>query len=42
MAILNILSDAACKNATTNGNKIRKLHDGGGLYLWIYADGRKY
>jgi len=23
-------------------NAIRKLHDGGGLYLWVYADGRKY
>ena len=40
--MLNILSDTACKNATTNGNEIRKLHDGGGLYLWVYADGRKY
>ena len=42
MARLNLFSDSECKNATTNGTKIRKLHDGGGLYLWVYADGRKY
>ncbi len=42
MAKLNILSDTACKNANAMGNEIRKLHDGGGLYLWVYADGRKY
>ena len=42
MAIKDSLSDAACKNATTEGSKIRKLHDGQGLYLWVYADGRKY
>jgi integrase len=39
---LNLLSDVECKNATTKGKVIRKLHDGGGLYLWVYADGRKY
>ena len=38
----NLLSAAECKNATSNGLGIRKLHDGGGLYLWIYLDGRKY
>ena len=38
----NRLSAAACKNATTNGAAIRKLHDGDGLYLWVYHDGRKY
>ena len=38
----NLLSDPGCKSATTKGNEIRKLHDGGGLYLWVYADGRKY
>jgi len=39
---LNLLSDTKCKSANTHGKKIRKLHDGGGLYLWVYADGRKY
>ena len=38
----NLLSAAECKNATSNGAKIRKIHDGDGLYLWIYLDGRKY
>ncbi len=38
----SLLSDTECKRATTKGNEIRKLHDGGGLYLWVYADGRKY
>ena len=42
MARLNLLSDVECKSATTKGKAIRKLHDGGGLYLWVYADGRKY
>ena len=37
-----LLSAAACKNATSNGAAIRKLHDGDGLYLWVYHDGRKY
>ena len=41
-AKLNLLGDLECKNATTEGKEIRKLHDGGGLYLWIYADGRRY
>jgi integrase len=38
----NLLSALECKNATSNGAAIRKLHDGDGLYLWLYADGRKY
>jgi integrase len=38
----NLLSAAGCKNATSNGASIRKLHDGDGLYLWVYLDGRKY
>ena len=38
----NLLSAAECKNATSNGANVRKLHDGNGLYLWIYLDGRKY
>ncbi len=42
MAKLNLLSDQECKSVTTKGTKIRKLHDGGGLYLWVYDDGRKY
>ncbi len=37
-----LLPAAECKNATSNGANIRKLHDGDGLYLWIYLDGRKY
>ena len=37
-----MLTDPKCKNATSEGNAIRKLADGGGLYLWVYADGRKY
>ncbi len=36
------LDNVTCKNATSEGKKIRKLHDGGGLYLWVYEDGRKY
>ena len=36
------LTIAPCKNATAEGNRIRKLHDGQGLYLWVYEDGRKY
>lgn len=42
MAKLNLLSDPECKNAITKGKEIRKLHDGGGLYLWVYSDGRTY
>jgi len=38
----NLLSAAECKNTTSNGAGIRKLHDGDGLYLWVYRDGRKY
>jgi integrase len=41
-AKLNLLTDPKCKNATSMEREIRKLHDGGGLYLWVYADGRKY
>ena len=42
MAIKELLTDLACKNAAAEGSKIRKLHDGQGLYLWVYEDGRKY
>ena len=38
----NLLSAVECKNATSKGAGIRKLHDGDGLYLWVYLDGRKY
>ncbi|MGO8753826.1 MAG: tyrosine-type recombinase/integrase [Gallionellaceae bacterium] len=38
----NLLSASECKNATSEGKAIRKLHDGGGLYLWVYADGGKF
>lgn len=37
-----MLTDPKCKNATSQSKAIRKLADGGGLYLWVYADGRKY
>lgn len=39
MAIKELLTDLACKNATAEDSKIRKLHDGQGLYLWVYEDG---
>lgn len=38
----NLLSPITCKNATSEGKSIKKLSDGGGLYLWVYTDGRKY
>jgi hypothetical protein len=38
----NLLSAVECKNATSKGLAIRKFHDGDGLYLWAYLDGRKY
>jgi len=41
-ASMNLLSAKECSNASSEGKAIRKLHDGGGLYLWIYADGRRY
>ena len=37
-----MLTDAKCRTATSQGKAIRKLADEGGLYLWVYADGRKY
>ena len=37
-----MLTDPKCRNATSEGKAIRKLSDGGGLYLWVYEDGRKY
>ena len=41
-ASLNLLTVKECVNATSADKAIRKLHDGGGLYLWVYYDGRKY
>ncbi len=41
-AKLNLLSELECKNATSEGRAIRKIHDGGGLYLWVYLDGSKF
>ncbi|MBI5862777.1 MAG: tyrosine-type recombinase/integrase [Rhodocyclales bacterium] len=38
----NTLTAKECDNATSGGKSIRKLHDGAGLYLWVYEDGRKY
>jgi hypothetical protein len=40
--VTTVLTDLLCRNATAEGKKLRKLHDGNGLYLWVYADGRKY
>jgi integrase len=39
---INLLSNVLCKSATSEGRKIRKLSDGGGLYLWVLEDGSKY
>ena len=39
---INLLTDARCKKASSEGRKIRKLSDGGGLYLWVLDDGSKY
>jgi len=37
-----MLTDAKCRNATSEGYRVRKLADGRGLYLWVHADGQKY
>ena len=37
-----MLTDAKCRNAKSGDLKIKKLADRDGLYLWIYANGRKY
>lgn len=39
---IHLLSPITCKTATSEGKRIKKLSDGGNLYLWIYDDGRKY
>ena len=36
------LTDAKCRNAKCNGQKIIKLGDGEGLYLWVHDSGRKH
>ncbi len=38
----NLLSAVKCKNATCEDAAIRKLHDGAGLYLWVFPNGSKY
>ncbi|NBA93444.1 integrase arm-type DNA-binding domain-containing protein [Pseudomonas sp. R5(2019)] len=36
------LQDSQIRNAVCTTKTVRKMSDGGGLYLWIYADGRRY
>ena len=38
----NLLTATECKNTTCAGIAVRKLHDGDGLYLWVFQDGKKY
>lgn len=38
---MSLLTELACKAATTDGNKIKKLGDGEGLYLWVFDNGSK-
>lgn len=38
----NLLSDKECKAARCKGGAVSKLHDGEGLYLWVFPNGRKY
>lgn len=37
-----MLTDAKCRAATSGDRRVRKLADGGGLYLWVFVDGYKY
>jgi integrase-like protein/Arm domain-containing DNA-binding protein len=40
---INLLTTVKCRAAIcAAGWSLQKLHDGGGLYLWVYSDGRKY
>jgi integrase len=40
---LNVLTDTKCRGAKCRADiAVTKLADGGGLYLWIFANGRKY
>ena len=32
---LNLLSESACDSVESGGRKVSKLHDGGGIYLWV-------
>lgn len=42
-AMKHILTDLQVKNATCpSGQKIKKFHDGNGLYFWCQADGGRY
>lgn len=38
----NLLNDKQCKAARCTGVGVVKLHDGEGLYLWVFPNGRKY
>ena len=39
----NLLTDAKCRNAKCSKNlAVSKLHDGDGLYLWTFTNGKKY
>lgn len=35
------LTDITCKTATSEGSKLKKIGDGGGLYLWVADSGTK-
>lgn len=39
---MGLLSDQICATAQCDQQRILKLADGEGLYLWVYSDGRKY
>jgi hypothetical protein len=39
---IHLLTAKECQNATCEGVAIRKLHDGEGLYLWLFPNGKKY
>ncbi|MCB5184424.1 tyrosine-type recombinase/integrase [Methylobacillus gramineus] len=36
-----VLTDVVCRTATSNDRPLRKIADGGGLFLWVYANGNK-
>ncbi len=38
----NLLPQSNARTPPAMAAGIRKLHDGDGLYLWVYRDGRKY
>lgn len=39
---INLLSAAQCKSATCEGRSVRKLSDGGGLYLCVHAEAANF